>query len=498
MTASKYLQDQYSRDVPHLRPVKGKQNFACLKLMELKDVGDPREALRTGLTCEKGRCEEKSVRGGREVTEVCSFKPTIKQVEAKSADPGSCHYYMQKYEALTSNHSLWNYSMFFHTMKYNRELFDGQPGRGVAIFDEAHRIEEQITQFVGLEIYGSHVSECGIDVQRYDLGDIDSVLELVGDMARSYSGQIEKTKSSPLFRARPDYEALGRLEERYERASRARTGILADRDGLVIGEPSLEQDGTLRSLSVKPVDVSGHVAPFLNVEHQLFMSATIDKPSFCESLGLDPGGVAMVDAPRSPFPAGNREVRMLNVRSLSYRSSRDDEAAVVAEIDRILSEHASERGLILTSSISRCYGILEGLSEANARRVRICHSTNSRGRTQDDVIAEHAADPAGVLLSSSLWEGVDLKGDLSRFQIIAKVPYPNYTDKRIRAKTERFPLWYNSQTLTKVLQGLGRSVRSQDDWATTYVLDAAARNLFFKTQRMIPRAYHDVLGIDEP
>ena len=114
-----------------------------------------------------------------------------------------------------------------------------------------------------------------------------------------------------------------------------------------------------------------------------------------------------------------------------------------------------------------------------------------------EVITEHALDPSGVLLSSSLWEGVDLKDDLSRFQIIAKVPYPNYTEKRVKAKMEKFPLWYTSQTLTKILQGFGRSIRSEDDWAKTYVLDSAVNNVFFKGQGMIPRAYYDVLGIDD-
>jgi Rad3-related DNA helicase len=61
----------------------------------------------------------------------------------------------------------------------------------------------------------------------------------------------------------------------------------------------------------------------------------------------------------------------------------------------------------------------------------------------------------------------------------------------------KFPLWYTSQTLTKLLQGFGRSIRSDDDWAQTYVLDTAVNNVFFKAQQMIPKAYYDVLGMDE-
>jgi len=227
------------------------------------------------------------------------------------------------------------------------------------------------------------------------------------------------------------------------------------------------------------------------------MSATIDKNSFCENMGLVKDDVAFVDTPKSPFPIEHRSIDLLNIKRLSYGSTEEDELEVIKTIDRIMDEHSNERGLILTSSIPRCQKIIRYLSPKNTQRIRLCHSKNKDDKTQDEVISEHATDPTGVLLSSSLWEGVDLKDDLSRFQIIAKVPYPNYTEKRTRAKMNKFPSWYTSRTLTKILQGFGRSIRSDDDWAKTYVLDTAVNNVFFKGQQMIPKAYYDVLGMDE-
>ena len=213
-------------------------------------------------------------------------------------------------------------------------------------------------------------------------------------------------------------------------------------------------------------------------------------------MGFEKDDVAFIDTPKSPFPMENRSVQLLNIKRLSYGATQGDELEVINSIDKILDKHSDQRGIILTSSIPRCHKILRNLSPHNAKRIRICHSVNKEGKTQDDILTEHAKDPSGVLLSSSLWEGVDLKDDLSRFQIVAKVPYPNYTEKRIKAKMEKFPLWYTSQTLTKILQGFGRSIRSEDDWANTYVLDSAINNVFFKGQGMIPRAYYDILGIE--
>lgn len=495
ITASKQLQDQYIKDIPFLKSVKGKQNFPCLKMMESEKVDNTRRAMRWGLTCDKGQCQEKIMKEGKDVIEICKFKPTIKQVEDNSQNTECCHYYLQKYDALVSKHSLWNYHAFFQIMKFNKKLFEDYLDRKVSVFDEAHKIEDQIMQFIGFDIFGGQIEECNLDPNRYNFSDLDSMIQLTDDIAYSYAKKIKDIKESDAFENNPDYQLVSRLERRYDRAAQAKIDILSDKDNFVVNDPIHDLNGNVRSISIKPVDVSKFANSFFTTDFQIFMSATIDKHSFCENMGLDKEQVAFIDTPNSPFPLKNRRVELLNIRRLSYGSTEEDELEVIKTIDRILDEHSTERGLILTSSVPRCQKILRYISPKNTKRIRICHSTNKDGKTQDEIISEHASDPTGVLLSSSLWEGVDLKDDLSRFQIIAKIPYPNYKEKRIKAKMEKFPSWYTAQTLTKLLQGFGRSVRSETDWATTYVLDGAISHVLFKAQDMIPKAYYDVLGM---
>ena len=460
-------------------------------------MDNTRRAMRWGLSCDKGQCQERVSKNGKETVEVCKFKPTIKQVEENTADSQSCHYYMQKYEALVSKHSLWNYHAFFTIMKFNKKLFEEYLDRKVTIFDEAHKIEDQIIQFVGFDIFSGQVDECNLNSEKYDFTDLDSMIKLNDDMAYSYAKKIKDIKESAAFQNNPDYELITGLERRYDRSKQANIDIASDKDNFVVNDPIKDLNGNFRTISVKPIDVSRFANSFFETEYQVFMSATIDKSSFCENMGLRKDDVAFVDTMKSPFPIENRTIDLLNIRRLSYGSTEEDEMEVIKTIDRIMDEHSDERGLILTSSIPRCKKIIRHLSPKNTQRVRICHSRNEDGKTQDEIISEHASDPNGVLLSASLWEGVDLKDDLSRFQIIAKVPYPNYTEKRTKAKMGKFPKWYTSQTLTKLLQGFGRSIRSDTDWARTYVLDTAANNVFFKAQQMIPKAYYDVLGMDD-
>ena len=61
---------------------------------------------------------------------------------------------------------------------------------------------------------------------------------------------------------------------------------------------------------------------------------------------------------------------------------------------------------------------------------------------------------------------------------------------------ERYPLWYSSQTITKLLQGFGRSIRSGQDWAVTYVLDSSVEPLLYNSKNLVPKSYYDVLGWD--
>lgn len=68
-------------------------------------------------------------------------------------------------------------------------------------------------------------------------------------------------------------------------------------------------------------------------------------------------------------------------------------------------------------------------------------------------------------------EGVDLLGDLSRFQVVVKVPFLNFKDPYVAARKKRDARWYDWQTAMHLIQATGRSVRSETDFAETYILD---------------------------
>ena len=42
---------------------------------------------------------------------------------------------------------------------------------------------------------------------------------------------------------------------------------------------------------------------------------------------------------------------------------------------------------------------------------------------------------------------------------------------KIKNRLETYPEWYNWKTLVDLLQSYGRSIRNDEDWAETYILD---------------------------
>jgi hypothetical protein len=91
---------------------------------------------------------------------------------------------------------------------------------------------------------------------------------------------------------------------------------------------------------------------------------------------------------------------------------------------------------------------------------------------------------------------LDLKDDLSRFQIITKVPYPDLGDRWINEKRKISGQWYTWQTALRLVQGYGRSIRSKEDWAKTYVLDSAFLPFVRKNKNILPHWFIQAIQPD--
>ena len=78
-----------------------------------------------------------------------------------------------------------------------------------------------------------------------------------------------------------------------------------------------------------------------------------------------------------------------------------------------------------------------------------------------------------ILVSPSITTGYDFPGQFCRYQIIAKLPFPDYTTAKVDREREKddphrgiYHMW---QT---VAQAFGRADRSESDWQEVFVIDS--------------------------
>jgi len=211
----------------------------------------------------------------------------------------------------------------------------------------------------------------------------------------------------------------------------------------------------------------------------MLMSATIlDKKAFCESLGIGESDCEFLHIP-SPFPVENHPIHFLGAGSMGSKTIEQTLPNMVYVVKEILKEHKNEKGVI------HCHTFrIANYLKKNIRDSRLLiHDSFNR----EEILEKHMnSDKPTVLLSPSMAEGVDLRDDMSRFQVICKIPYPYLGDKLVKKRMNKWKWWYPIQTAKKIVQSVGRSIRNENDHADTYILDSDWERFFNRNKRFFP------------
>jgi Rad3-related DNA helicase len=215
----------------------------------------------------------------------------------------------------------------------------------------------------------------------------------------------------------------------------------------------------------------------------IFMSATIlDTAGFCKALQLpkDKTGIIKMDhvfdpekSPIIHYPTGN----------MSYQYLDSTMPKIVNNIREILAMHPDEKGIIHTGNYKIAKAICESID--NPRLIM-----KEEDGSNEKLLKRHSkSSEATVLVSPSLTTGADLKDDLSRWQVIVKLPWPSLQDKRVQKKIEIDNDWYVAEMFRAFVQACGRSTRSENDWSTTYVLDTSFYSWIYKYKHWFSKKF---------
>jgi len=184
----------------------------------------------------------------------------------------------------------------------------------------------------------------------------------------------------------------------------------------------------------------------------------------------------------SDFLVENRQIHYRPIGSMSFAQQTKALPSISDYVRYLLVEvHPNVKGIIHTHTKRINAFLSDSLRDLGSRIVTY---TDAKDRDQAVHTHTNSRNPT-VLLTPGMTEGLDLKDDLSRFQIICKVPFPPLDDYN-KARMNSDPAWYQWRTALTLVQATGRSVRSNTDYAATYVLDSDFERFVAKNKNSLP------------
>lgn len=251
-----------------------------------------------------------------------------------------------------------------------------------------------------------------------------------------------------------------------------------------------ENKNTYRTIELKPLFVNKFANSILfnKSERILMMSGTIlSAKIMAECLGINKEDYEFISID-SQFPVENRLIHYKPSGSMSYKNKRETMPKMMADIEKICKKHIHDRGIIHSQSFDLTDYVMKNSSSLLNNRLFFQKNFPNK----EAMLVAHAASDNGIIIAPAMSEGLDLKDELSRFQILLKVPYPSFVENpqlemRMRISSD----YYNYLTAMKICQSVGRSIRSETDFASTYILDEDFKSFFARSKQILPKWFKE-------
>ena len=486
----KTLQDQYDELFSNLNNslcIKGQSNYECLRYQ--------------GLSVDKAPCR---------FNVYCDLKK-------------ECEYFILRKELKNIDIGLINYQFLFSVL--NTGTFDFK--KPIFIFDECHSIEDIFTDFCKVDIYEKdkdlfeklekkcvewcvdggiyeYITECLslhnkiLEEKPEDIEEFKEYYENINKIVNILSSFIlENVKE--LTRKR-DIQLFSSVNTRFSQDSSKFFILYNLRSSNNYVVEYKEMNTLNRECSIIPIDVSSIFRDTIsNVsEHNVFMSATIlGGEKFLKNLGLEKEKYSIIELD-SKFPLKNRVVSYIPTAKMNSKITDGEFKNLLNVVESICHTHINDNdsGVIFTPSYELSKTISTFLDKTLKYKCNILINSNSSDR---EFILEKFRNKmksdSNILISPSFFEGVNFEDEISRFQIIPKVPFKSLGSKYVRKKMEKDREWYELSALLLVIQACGRSIRHEKDFSDTYILDSNFGRLFmvYKRKGYIPKWFEQAV-----
>lgn len=466
MTSTKMLQEQYENEFKNfdVSLLKGKANYPC--------------ALDVKMSCAHGKCLEEA------------------GTKANCYKFGKCPYNNAFEQALRSEMFISSYALFL-SFASHKKTKDVLVPRNLIVIDECHLLDDTLVDLAKVDINLEDIEkkffaetdlsfkeECYFHKSFVNDDDEKNIetLRLINEMIEKRI-QENKRRISILIGTNDKEEkkeifALYKEKEAMEEYTRRISNYIETYNS---GNWIVKCDGS--SIICLPIASKNMFKEFIDkkaIKKVLFMSATIfGKNNFCQELGIDPEKTLYISE-QSTFDPHRSPVVFNPI--LSFKMGEYDKTVDKAKniVKDIIATHKNSKGIIHTGN----YKVMNFLVNRIPSKRFIYKQNNA---SNEYLIKVHEkAKVASILVSPSMMSGVDLKEDLSRFQIIMKLPYASLSDPRIKYISNTNFTFYAIKMLREFVQACGRSTRSEEDWSVTYVLDQGFIRIWNNFKKYLP------------
>lgn len=466
ITSTKGLQDQYTQDDREIFDLRSKTNYSC-----------PKGAGHYG----SSQCKMLLASNGCERASIC---PYLKKR----------NYWSNSAQLRITNSS-------FQISAGEMICIEDENKADMIVVDECHEIDDIIVEHTTIVIdvedtalfrkYGAKTLPKMISnfVESFTLVDLGKVMQFSDDelnfinaISSELSLFISSMEELLLDKTRDDHEAIIDVIERASGISSACSlAITAAKGTWILNEKAIGK------IVFKPVYAwqVANFALFRKAEYFLHMSATIcGYEEYMKNLGIEESDASIIEVENS-IPLKNRRVYIIPTQKVS---GNFDIKKLSNDIDTLIKRHKGENGIIHTVSFKLAKDIYENSNHQNKMLV---------SGDRSEILDFMSKKDGRILLSPSIVKGYDFKGDLSRFQILAKCPFPFLGDPLIALNSKERPDWYARKTILSLVQSCGRSVRGVDDYAATYIVDSNFMRLLRDNVEIFPEWFLDSLKIVE-
>ncbi len=368
------------------------------------------------------------------------------------------------------------------------------PEHDVVVFDEAHVLEDIMSDTVGVEIAPGRFTALSGVVRRIldDPTLIGSIAEIADSLRDALSGHVGERLSTPL----PDSVQevltdarlrLGRanevllaietsVEDAKQRKLRAQTMTgraieqldvaIEGREGYVAfvsGSPDSPR------LEVAPLDVGPAMNEGVWSQRTAILTSATIPSSLAARVGIAGDDVVVADV-GSPFDYEHNSM-LYCAMHLPNPNSEGFRAAVHDELEALITA-AGGRTLALFTS----YRSMD--EAADALRQRIDHPILTQRDLPKTALIKAFSDSAETCLfaTAGLFQGVDVPGQTLSLVVIDRIPFPRPDDPLLSARREQLgPTAFSEIDIPRasmmLAQACGRLIRSATDKGVVAVMD---------------------------